>query len=259
MIRIYTAGLLALALAGPALAQGKKDPKGKTELVDAEDALKPGQLVGKVMQATETAMLVRVEHTHVEVDEKALQNALQKQRNPQVNRNQVQQILRQQQQMRQMRERLARARNPQEQMRAMQEIQRQMAQQAQKQQYDMLRKLQQQAGKGPAKPANLLKEVKEYKDFNVELDDGVAYRTSFVPFAYDEMGNPKKYTPQELQALKGNTNQPGYKASATDVKAGQKVTVTLSKNQATEGKLRGTLVLITEESNEPVKGGKGKK
>src|SRR5262245_51527121 len=49
-------------------------------------------------------------------------------------------------------------------------------------------------------------------DFVLKLTDDVVVRTKELPDKLDEKGNPAKYTPEELQKLKGNPNLPGYAA-----------------------------------------------
>jgi hypothetical protein len=89
------------------------------------------------------------------------------------------------------------------------------------------------------------------------MDEKAKYRTSFLPVVYDDMGNVKKFTDEEKKEMKGDPKLAGYKAAATDVKVGEKVTVTLAKVKDPEDEkkklLRGTVLLITEESTEPAK------
>jgi len=53
------------------------------------------------------------------------------------------------------------------------------------------------------------------------------------PFEYDDKGNVKKYTKEELDKLKGkDKNLVGYEAKAEDLQAGQIVRVYLAKPKA---------------------------
>ncbi len=245
-LHLAGAALMAVVLASSAQAQKDKkkdDPKkGAVEAIDAEK-LKPGQVIGKVMQFSETSIRVRVDYVHYELNQAKGRNSVL------AADRQAQHLIREQQAIARAQQRLVNARNPAEQWRALQDLQNRSSQM----QSEAVR-AQLQALTGKNGGQNLFKEVHEYKDVDIELDDKVVYRTSFLPYVFDDMGNPKKYTDQEKKELKGNDPKlPGYKAAASDVKVGAKVTVTLSKNKETENKIRGTLVLITEESREPTK------
>lgn len=229
---------LPCLLALPATAQDKKKDKKLLEVKDAEDALKPGPISGKITQASETSVYLRVEYEHLE-----LTQPIEK-INAKGNR-QLLSLLEQQKKLARAREDVLRARNPREQHRAMVHLQRV----SQDIQLNNIKK-QLNAADGKNLP---LKVVTDSKDFTIELDDSCQFRTSFLPFVYDEMGNPKKYTDKEKKELQGDGKLPGYKAIANDLKVGQKATITLARNKETENKLRGTVVLITEESKEPVK------
>jgi hypothetical protein len=112
----------------------------------------------------------------------------------------------------------------------------------------------------PRPSAPPVRVVKEFVNVEVEMASGIVIRTAFVPVVFDEKGEPKKLTPQELKELKGpNPKVPGYKADVRALKAGQTVKVTLAKNKETENKLRATRILVLEESNEPEKPPKKKK
>jgi hypothetical protein len=74
---------------------------------------------------------------------------------------------------------------------------------------------------------------------NVSTDYTITYnsqagkvRTYDLPPNYDEKGNPKKYTKEELQKLKGDDpaekKLPGYKADFPDLKVGDYVEVSVS-------------------------------
>lgn len=242
-LQLALAWSLTLALAMPGQAQDKKKDKKKpvAEVIDAEKALQPGKISGKVTSASEGTLRLRVEYIHYELKPGTKTGA---KADPQ-----LQKLLRQQQQLARIQRELATARNPREQYKALQELQRlqqQIQLEAAKQQLGLA------GGKGGQQ--NPLKEVKDFKDFDIELSDKVKQRTKFLPFAYDEMGNPKKYTDEEKKAAKGDETEQkleGYKADGA--KPGQEVTIILSKNKETENKLRGTFVLITKESTEPVK------
>jgi len=69
-------------------------------------------------------------------------------------------------------------------------------------------------------------------DFEVQAAEDVKVRILQLPDAFDEKGNAKKYTAQELKDLKGsNTSLPGYTSEFANLKNGQTVTVTISKKK----------------------------
>ncbi|MFL5340771.1 MAG: hypothetical protein ACJ8F7_11530 [Gemmataceae bacterium] len=73
-------------------------------------------------------------------------------------------------------------------------------------------------------------QVKEnHQDVKFELAPDCKIRMKHLPPLTDEKGNKKQRTPEELQKLKGNSNLPGYAAEASDLKAGQIVTLHLVK------------------------------
>jgi hypothetical protein len=224
--------LLTVAYLLPVSAQDKKKDRKGVEVLDAEKTLKPGKVSGKLTAVAESSLRLRVESIRFELKPGAKPNT------------QLQHLTNLQQRLARAQQRLVSARNPNEQNRALQEIQNLQMQ-------IQLEVTKQQLGLGADSP---YREVKEYKEYDIELSDKVKYRTKTLPFAYDDMGNPKKYTEEEKKALKGDGDDKkleGYKADG--VKAGQEVTVTLSKNKETENKLRGTFVLITKDADELVK------
>jgi hypothetical protein len=81
-------------------------------------------------------------------------------------------------------------------------------------------------------PQNLwtLKEVKQ--DVKAVPADDMKVRIARPPDAYDDKGNPKKYTAKELKELKGPDNLPGYTGALEDVKVNQLVLVTLVRKPA---------------------------
>lgn len=77
------------------------------------------------------------------------------------------------------------------------------------------------------------------KDFDLETAANVKVRMSKVPLEYDDKGNPKKYTPKELEALKGPDSQlPGYASKLEDLKPGQVVKLTFGKSKASASKTK---------------------
>ena len=74
-------------------------------------------------------------------------------------------------------------------------------------------------------PQNLwtIKEVKQ--DVKAVPADDMKVRLLRPPEAYDDKGNPKKYTDKELKELKGPDKLPGYTGTLEDVKTNQLVLV----------------------------------
>jgi hypothetical protein len=236
-LQLAGVGFLTLTLVIPVQAQDKKkDKTPATEPIDAEKALKPGKIPGKLTMASESSLRLRVESIRYELKPGAKPD------------QGTQQLLNLQQRIGRAQQRALNARNQNEYVRALQELQN-LTQQLQ------LEATKQQLGLGGQQSP--YKEVKEYKEYDIELSEKVKFRIKTLPFAYDDMGNPKKYNDDEKKALKGDETEQkleGYKAEG--IKVGQEVTVTLSKNKETENKLRGTLVVITKDADEPVKEGK---
>jgi hypothetical protein len=72
-----------------------------------------------------------------------------------------------------------------------------------------------------------------YKEFNMETVDDPVVRRLNPPFEYDDKGNVKKYTKEELDKLKGkDKNLVGYEAKVEDLQAGQIVRVYFAKPKA---------------------------
>ena len=78
-----------------------------------------------------------------------------------------------------------------------------------------------------------LKEVQ--KDLEFETVDETKYRTAAPPIAFDDKGDPKKYTPDELKELKGPDHLPGYTADGGALHSGQGVIVTAARRKPAPG------------------------
>jgi hypothetical protein len=78
-----------------------------------------------------------------------------------------------------------------------------------------------------------LKEVQ--KDLEFETVDETKYRAADVPIAFDDKGDPKKYTPDELKELKGPDNLPGYTADRGALRANQIVVVAAGMRKPAPG------------------------
>ncbi len=61
-----------------------------------------------------------------------------------------------------------------------------------------------------------------------QLTEKAKVRTTLLPDAFDDKGNPKKYTAKELAELKGKDKTlPGYESAVENLRAGQTVQLTL--------------------------------
>jgi len=215
-VHLAWAGVLALVLALPAQAQDKKKDKAAKDklasVLDAAQFLKPGQYDGKLDTVNGSTFILRIEFQRYE-----LKPGAQNSRN--TNR-QYQNVLRDYNHLAQAQQRLAQARTPAQQMNALHSIQ-SISNQLQTHSLRALRAAGQQSP---------LIVKTDHRDFDVEMATNVEVRTLILPFAYDDMGNPKKYTKEELKELKGpNPSVPGYKSDLSALKAEQKVRVTLAK------------------------------
>jgi len=85
----------------------------------------------------------------------------------------------------------------------------------------------------------------EWADW-VSTDD-VKVRILKPPPAFDDKGNPKKYTRKELRELKGDSKLPGYPAEFSDLKPGQYVQVTLVRKKGVRRKPKDAAVDPTDE------------
>jgi hypothetical protein len=63
------------------------------------------------------------------------------------------------------------------------------------------------------------------KDVELDLAEGVKVRARQPVQQFDDKGNIKRYTPQELKELRGDGSLPGYAAELSDLQPGQTVLV----------------------------------
>lgn len=283
------AGLVAMAFVMPASGQPK--PKGGT--IQAAMVMQPGQkLQGTLTKKNGSTLTVRVEIPRVQINGGNRNNGRNnnrniinqiRNRNRNNNRNRGRNNGRNnnrnnnrstQQQLARLQQQLARARNPQEANRIRQQMSRLMAQaqqraaqEAARQRQQILQRIQQQQrqaiqqaqrnrGKGGT---GGVKVTTESRDVMVELAATPYIRSMNPPFAYDEMGNPKQYTKEELAKLKGNSKLPGYKAELTDLKEGAIVQLTMAKDKRTGNRLQAILAVIIQEGEGPREKGRKKK
>jgi hypothetical protein len=105
------------------------------------------------------------------------------------------------------------------------------------------------------KGQNTTRAVTRHKDFDLESGAEAEVRRQDPPVQYDDKGQVKKYTPKELQELKGDAKLPGYQADWTDLKPGQSVKVTLVKpkgkdkdNKKGDARPQASLILVIKDA-----------
>jgi hypothetical protein len=204
---VFCAGVsLALVLALSAFADDKPDPKAPV----SSEKLAPGEFAGKLKTTpgSDRSFTLTVEYQHLE-----LKNANQLPKNTPGLKN----LTRDVQHVTKLEQQVAKAKKPQDQIKHLQELQNAVA------------KLQLDAAKQELNLQQLFKVVTSKKDVDFRAAEGVKVRTLNPPVAYDEKGNVKKYTREELKELKGkDTSLPGYESSSDRLQTGQSVKVTLS-------------------------------
>jgi hypothetical protein len=74
---------------------------------------------------------------------------------------------------------------------------------------------------------NLVMVKEEQHDVPVQFGEELKVRLTQPPQAFDDKGNPRKYTAEELKALKGDENLVGYRGALQDLRTNQLVRVYL--------------------------------
>jgi hypothetical protein len=82
-------------------------------------------------------------------------------------------------------------------------------------------------------PQNLYKP--KHVDVKLRATDDMKVRWNYPPPDYDDKGNLKKYTKDELKALRGDEGLPGYKGEMDALRQGQMVAVYLLQKNALKG------------------------
>jgi hypothetical protein len=76
----------------------------------------------------------------------------------------------------------------------------------------------------------------QFKDFDLDLQPNVALRKMFLPQEYDDTGNVKEYTKEQITELRGKNEPKGsYAAVPSDFHAGQGVWVYLARPKTDNG------------------------
>ncbi len=200
--RLTTAFLCGCFLAAPVLAADPpKDVDG--------DNLPAGTFTGKltIVPGTDGSFTMKVEFDHVQLKPGAANNQ---------NRD-VQRLVRDQERIEKTQVEIARARNMGEYNRLVQ----QLAGEVERLQAQTLR-LQLQGNTDYT-----IK--KEFKDIDFHTADDVKVRIMTPPVQFDDKGNVKEYTKDELKALKGkDSDLPGYESTLDYLKVGDTIKVTLA-------------------------------
>jgi hypothetical protein len=94
-----------------------------------------------------------------------------------------------------------------------------------RQRYQQMQQLVRDAQGLMAQQKDLFHVRQKQQDVELRVPDEVKVRTARLPQAFDDKGNPRRYTPKELQELRGTDNLPGYAAAPADLQVGQTVLV----------------------------------
>ncbi|MBJ7430297.1 MAG: hypothetical protein JHC56_03075 [Gemmataceae bacterium] len=113
---------------------------------------------------------------------------------------------------------------------------------------------QNQASQAQAKQIQMLKSMKvvtEWVEVEIPIKETTKIRTKTPLQVYDDKGNIKKYSPEELKTLKGsNPNLPGYEVKIDELTPGAVVEVTLNKSPANkddkkdDDKVFATMIMV---------------
>ena len=82
---------------------------------------------------------------------------------------------------------------------------------------------------------NLFNVKEVQKDVEFETVDETKYRTAVLPVAFDDKGDVKKYTPDEIKELKGTEHLPGYAAERGALHSGQPVVIAAARRKPATG------------------------
>jgi hypothetical protein len=221
--------LLVLALAVPAPAADKNQPQAVTEQ-DYNALAQSSPVIGKLKSISPTDKTFTLEiDTNLLQTKNGVRNAVH-------TMEQQEHILRMEQDILQTRNPVQRA----------QKVQRLNAE---------LERLQVQAARG----TNAGQVVTQHKDFDLESTADAKVRRQDPPVQYDDKGNVKKYSQQELKGLKGDPKLTGYAADWDGLQVGQMVKVSLSKapdkadnkdnkDKKTDSKPQASLIVIIKDA-----------
>ncbi|NBR05633.1 MAG: hypothetical protein EBT92_07670 [Planctomycetes bacterium] len=95
----------------------------------------------------------------------------------------------------------------------------------------------------PAKKGKNAPAENDWKELEVPIKESTKFRFKEPIEAFDEKGNIKVYTPQDLKKLKGsNPNLPGFEAKPDNIIPGHLVTISLAKQ---DNKIFASMVMVT--------------
>jgi len=205
MRRIYCGtGLLALALAASAFAVDKKADKKKDATIDAtsqeqiDKLAHAGDLTGTVKSVGTGLITLQVDQQTLQANPNAVAKGA---RGANATARHQAELLREQQQIMKMK-------NPYQQAQKLQQLV------AKAERYQLQAAL--QPGQNP------FKVVMTHQSYDLDIPADVVVRSMQPAEAYDDKGNPKKYTAAELKELKGDDPKlPGYTADFNTLKTGQ--------------------------------------
>ncbi len=215
-------GFLAFLL--PLWASGADDKKTggtskKEDMLDA-DKLSPGRFSGKLLSlpAPNSSFNVEVPTNRLELKNpgQAVNPTVQKAFSA---------YTRDVQRVNQLQNQVQQATNPKAYQQAMQQLQNAMNQAEQALNNAM------QAAQNPANSP--YKVVTDKKTVEFHTGEQMVVRTLMLPLEYDDKGQPKKYSPEDVKKLKGpDPKMPGYEAKLEDLKTGTNVLITLGPTEA---------------------------
>lgn len=96
----------------------------------------------------------------------------------------------------------------------------------------------------------------EQKELNYSVAENLVVRRLQPGSGFDEKGNIKTYSAQELKEKKGPGNLPGYTAERDELRTGQVIEAFLGPGK--NGKPQVVMVMIVSEAQTPAKGAKKK-
>jgi len=237
--RVFAFGaMVAVFLASDTLevaAQKKKDKDANRDITndavpaDYKALQKAKDVTGIIVAVSGTTVSFKVDSPRLEANPKfkapTITNPNAKGYNAQANQ-QYRQVQEYQRIMRDYQQALN-AKNPQERARAMQRYQQDLArfQQNMQREYSQLLA---RAAKDPNYSKNNANNtvdpfivVHSYKEYELELQEKVVLRKMFLPFEFDDAGNPRQYSDKEKAELRGDDKtKPGYSAKIDEATAG---------------------------------------
>jgi hypothetical protein len=196
-----------LCVVGLNISTDAAPPKPPAQTALDADQLTPGVFTGTLVSAPNSDRMITVNVTYQKLQLKPGQNLSRANQNLQRQYNHIMQL--QNQLMRP-----SRRHNP---MSTMQQLQNAMA------------RFQVQLAQTQA---NMFQVVNATQKVDFQLEENVKVRIKDLPEQFDEKGNIKRYTPDELRELKGKDKSlPGYESVLENLKVGQVVQVTLAPHK----------------------------